>query len=285
VDSASRRLAHKEGVVFALTEMALADESLYDLPRRVRSAWDARFPTMGLGPRPYLMEVYSDYAIATSDESQGQQFFQVPWALEDDEIVFDFANRVEVEQAWMPIDAQDAASEPALAEPTLAQVIARTRERRLVRALREGRPSRVASECADEGCGHVDAHGHRPQLHKLGRSRATRVLVRPLAHASTIRARCANACAVVGRRAQRSSMSCSSSLSVSTAMGRPIAMSVLLSIARTFDTYTLRIRQVKSCRSGRLVPHPASAECRCVERPTDRRERRSTRLRPEPRPK
>jgi hypothetical protein len=67
-------------------------------------------------------------------------------------------------------------------------------------------------------------------------SRATRVFVRPLAHASTIRARCANACAVVGRRARRSSLSCSSSPSVSTAIGRPMAIGVLLSIARTLDT-------------------------------------------------
>ena len=63
--------------------------------------------------------------------------------------------------------------------------------------------------------------------------------MRPRAHAKTSRARCANACAGVGRRAQRSSASRSSSLNVSTGMGRPMALSVLLSIARTLNTYTL----------------------------------------------
>jgi hypothetical protein len=70
-------------------------------------------------------------------------------------------------------------------------------------------------------------------------SRATWVFVRPRAHANTSRARCANACAVVGRRAQRSSASRSSSVNVNIGMGRPMDMSVLLSIARTLGAYTL----------------------------------------------
>ena len=66
-----------------------------------------------------------------------------------------------------------------------------------------------------------------------------RVFVRPLAHAKITRARCANACAVVGRRVQRSNASRSSSVSLSTGMGRPIAMRVPLSIARTLGPYML----------------------------------------------
>src|SRR5262245_24833242 len=81
---------------------------------------------------------------------------------------------------------------------------------------------------------------HLPTVCLVSRSScATRVLVCPRAHANTTRARCANACAVVGRRAQRSNMSRSSSVSVNIGMGRPMAMSVLLSIARTLNAYTL----------------------------------------------
>src|SRR6266478_6159051 len=81
---------------------------------------------------------------------------------------------------------------------------------------------------------------HLPTVCLVRRSsRATRVFVRPLAHAKITRARCANACPVVGRRVQRSNASRSSSVSLSTGMGRPIAMRVLLSIARTLGPYML----------------------------------------------
>jgi len=60
---------------------------------------------------------------------------------------------------------------------------------------------------------------HLPTVCLVSRnSRATRVFVRPLAHVKTTRARWASACAVVGRRAQRSKVSRSSSVSVSTGM-------------------------------------------------------------------
>jgi hypothetical protein len=94
------------------------------------------------------------------------------------------------------------------------------------------------------------------------RSRATRVLVPPLAHASTTRARCANACAVVGRRAQRSNVSRSSSVSVSIGIGRPRAMSVLLSIARTLDAYTLfHLFQTHQTRALRTVRGLVNTAC------------------------
>src|SRR5437870_5413730 len=81
---------------------------------------------------------------------------------------------------------------------------------------------------------------HLPTVCLVRRSsRATRVFVRPLAHAKITRALCANACAVVGRRVQRSNASRSSSVSLSTGLGRPIAMRVLLSIARTLGPYIL----------------------------------------------
>src|SRR2546425_5088359 len=69
----------------------------------------------------------------------------------------------------------------------------------------------------------------RPTVWRVTRaSTATALLSRPLTHASTMRARCARACAVVGRRAQRSSVSRSSSLSVNGAFGRPRRIGVLL---------------------------------------------------------
>ena len=59
----------------------------------------------------------------------------------------------------------------------------------------------------------------------------TRVLVlvrfgRPSAHAEIIRARCASACAVVGRRAQRSNVSRSSVVNIKSGIGWPRSMRV-----------------------------------------------------------
>src|SRR5262245_39051398 len=75
---------------------------------------------------------------------------------------------------------------------------------------------------------------HLPTVCFVSRSsRATCVLVLAPAARSTMRARCAKACAVVGRRAHRSSVARSSSLSCSFGVGRPVRMSVLLSPVRT----------------------------------------------------
>src|SRR5439155_8498460 len=69
----------------------------------------------------------------------------------------------------------------------------------------------------------------RPTVWRVTRaSTATALLSRPLTHASTMRARCASACAVVGRRAQRSSVARSSSVSVTRTFGRPRRIGVLL---------------------------------------------------------
>ena len=69
----------------------------------------------------------------------------------------------------------------------------------------------------------------RPTVSRLTRaSRATSVSGFPVVHASTIRARCASACAVVGRRSHRSSVSISSAVSVNGPLGRPRRIDVLL---------------------------------------------------------
>ena len=61
---------------------------------------------------------------------------------------------------------------------------------------------------------------HRRRVHPQP-SAATRCSSSPSAHANTIRHRNANACALFGRRAHRSSVSRSSSLSTISAVGRP----------------------------------------------------------------
>src|SRR6266571_530527 len=71
------------------------------------------------------------------------------------------------------------------------------------------------------------------------RSHATRVFVLPAAHPRISRARWANACPVVGRRVQRSNVSRSSSVIVTGGIGRPVRMSVLLSLLRTRSTHNL----------------------------------------------
>src|SRR5439155_27346486 len=63
--------------------------------------------------------------------------------------------------------------------------------------------------------------------------------VLPAAHSSTNRARSARARAVVGRRAQRSSVSRSSSVRVSGGMGRPVRMGVPPSIGGTLGVRNL----------------------------------------------
>jgi len=55
----------------------------------------------------------------------------------------------------------------------------------------------------------------------------------PAAHASTIRARCASACAVFGRRAHCANVSRSVVVTTSVAFGRPSAIRHLLIIAET----------------------------------------------------
>src|SRR5260370_15620632 len=105
--------------------------------------------------------------------------------------------------------------------------------------MRRGAPGRGSSSNPSSRAA-TNRLRHLPTVCLVRRSsRATRVFVRPLAHAKITRARCANACAVVGRRVQRSNASRSSSVSLSTGMGRPIAMRVLLSIARTLGPYML----------------------------------------------
>src|SRR5213078_2560806 len=69
----------------------------------------------------------------------------------------------------------------------------------------------------------------RPTVWRVTRaSRATTPSCWPVVHARTMRARCARACAVVGRRAQRSSVSTSSAVSVNGVFGRPRRIGVLL---------------------------------------------------------
>src|ERR1044071_1352478 len=62
---------------------------------------------------------------------------------------------------------------------------------------------------------------------------ATAEFVWALAHKRMIRARCAKACAVVGRRAHCSNVPRSSGLKIKAGVGRPVRMSVLLSMQLT----------------------------------------------------
>src|SRR5438552_438050 len=89
------------------------------------------------------------------------------------------------------------------------------------------------------------------------RCRATRVFVSSAAHARITRARCASAWAVVGRRAQRSSVSRSSSVSAKGGIGRPIRMRVLLSTGRTLTAHTLfQLFQTHETRSTGHISRP-----------------------------
>src|SRR2546430_7247389 len=81
---------------------------------------------------------------------------------------------------------------------------------------------------------------HFPTVCFVSRSfRATRVFVSSAAHPRMTRARCARACAVVGRRVQRCNISRSGSVNVKGGIGRPMRMSVLLSTGGTLSTHTL----------------------------------------------
>ena len=66
------------------------------------------------------------------------------------------------------------------------------------------------------------------QAHPFSDSR-----VRLAAHKTMIRARCAKACAVLGRRAHCSNVPRSSGLKINAGIGRPVRMSVLLSLQLT----------------------------------------------------
>ena len=64
---------------------------------------------------------------------------------------------------------------------------------------------------------------HFPTVCMVKLSRvATAVLLDPSAHAKTTRARCASACADLGRRAHRSRVACSSCVNMSLGIGRPL---------------------------------------------------------------
>src|SRR6266508_924057 len=81
---------------------------------------------------------------------------------------------------------------------------------------------------------------HLPMVCLVRRnSRATTVFVLPAAHSSTKRARSARARAVVGRRAQRSSVSRSSPVRDSGGIGRPVRMGVPPSIGGTLGVRNL----------------------------------------------
>src|SRR5438309_4400928 len=124
--------------------------------------------------------------------------------------------------------------------------------------MRRGAPGRGSSSNPSSRAA-TNRLRHLPTVCLVRRSaRATRVDVRPLAHAKITRALCANAGAVVGRRLQRSNASRSSSVSLSTGMGRPIAMRVLLSIARTLGPYILfhLFQTHETSGTGKADEHP-----------------------------
>jgi len=68
---------------------------------------------------------------------------------------------------------------------------------------------------------------------------ATAVLGLPAAHSKTIRERCASACALLGRRAQRSSVARSSTVRLNGAIGLPVRISVPPHIEETLAAYIL----------------------------------------------
>src|SRR5208337_3056166 len=75
---------------------------------------------------------------------------------------------------------------------------------------------------------------HLPTAGLLSRiSALTCVLVLPAAQARITRARRARACAELGRRAQRSSVSCSSALKINSGIGRPRRIGILLVVIPT----------------------------------------------------
>ncbi len=61
-------------------------------------------------------------------------------------------------------------------------------------------------------------HSERARHHRIGL---------PAAHSNTIRERCASACALLGRRAQHSTVSCSSAARLKGAIGLPVRIRVL----------------------------------------------------------
>src|SRR4029453_18828440 len=81
---------------------------------------------------------------------------------------------------------------------------------------------------------------HLPTVCFVTRSScATTVFLRPAAQPRIRRARCATACAVFARRAQRSHLSRSASVSVNGGIGRPVRIGVLLSIQKTHEAHNL----------------------------------------------
>ena len=90
-----------------------------------------------------------------------------------------------------------------------------------------GAPGRGSSSSPSGPCSRNRLR-HLPTVRAVSpRSVATALLERPSAALSTMRARCASACAVLGRRTQRVSVCWSSPLSVSSVSGRPLAIGIL----------------------------------------------------------
>ena len=90
-----------------------------------------------------------------------------------------------------------------------------------------GRPLRGSSD-RPSSLRSTNRERHLPTVSSDTPSSApTAVLLLPSAHARTILARSAKACAVLGRRTHRSRVSRSSSSKISGGMGRPIAMVIL----------------------------------------------------------
>jgi len=91
-------------------------------------------------------------------------------------------------------------------------------------AMVRGAPGRGSSSSPSGPCS-VNRRRHLPTVRAvIPSSSATALLERPSAADNTMRARCASACAVLGRRTQRVSVSWSSPLNVSSISGRPLAM-------------------------------------------------------------
>ncbi len=115
-----------------------------------------------------------------------------------------------------------------------------------------GAPGRGSSSSPARRCARKRLR-HLPTVCIVAGSwRATAVLLKPSAQASTMRQRSAKACAELGLRLQRSRVSLSSQVSCKDGMGRPTGVGVLLSTGKTHDCRRILQLFLTQDTSGRV---------------------------------
>lgn len=82
-----------------------AEPSLDAQSEHVRMAWRSSYPTRFPGePESWVSEVYEDRVIVC----MGEDYFEIPYTHEGDEIGFDTSSAKKVERTWVPVEMQEA---------------------------------------------------------------------------------------------------------------------------------------------------------------------------------